>query len=99
MRRASPSSLTRSWLLNGFVARRNGVRIGRDLVGPLAGLEPVLATLSEPAVRSLAAIQLLKKFKVSNHRLMIRFPLSECRYSPLKSLPSQRDTVPVLRRN
>ncbi len=38
-------------LLKGVVARRNGVRVGRHLIGPLMGLEPILAALLKPAVR------------------------------------------------
>ena len=41
---------TPSQLLKGVVTRSDGVRIGRDLIGPLAGLEPILAALCEPAI-------------------------------------------------
>ena len=44
-----PDASTRSQLFKGFIARSNGFRIGRDLVGPLTGLEPILAALFEPA--------------------------------------------------
>ncbi len=44
------SGSPRSQLLKGFVTRSDGVRIGRDQISPLAGLEPILATLFEPAV-------------------------------------------------
>ncbi len=40
----------RRQLLKGVVTRSDGVRIGRDLIGPLAGLKPILAALGEPAI-------------------------------------------------
>ena len=47
---AEPGTQRRCRLLKGFVTRRDGVRIGRDQIGPLAGLEPILAALCEPAI-------------------------------------------------
>ena len=47
---AEPGTQRRHWLLKGVLARRNGVRIGRDLIGPLAGLKPILAPPGEPAI-------------------------------------------------
>ena len=47
---AEPGTQRRCPLLKGFVTRRDGVRIGRDQIGPLAGLEPILAALCEPAI-------------------------------------------------
>ena len=36
-------------LLKRFIALSDGVRIGSDQISPLAGLEPIIAVLFEPA--------------------------------------------------
>ena len=45
-----PDASTPSQLLKGFFALSDGDRIGSDLISPVAGLEPILAVLFDPAI-------------------------------------------------